>query len=133
MKFRFLSDPIFLASVALYALNRWLLRPAFPDNGFLHGYLTDLLCLPVFVPFLVWAMWRLKLRDDAPPRWSEIVIPLVFWSLMFEFWLPQTTIFGRFSRGDPFDIVAYASGGIFAFGIWKTLYRIRFSRPVSLK
>ena len=122
MRFLFLRDPLFLGSVALYFLNRGFLKAEFPENLFLHGYLTDVLCLPVWVPFMVWGMRKLGLRDESPPRWSEILVPLVFWSLMFEFWLPQTTVFGRFSRGDPFDIMAYAAGGIAAFLVWKLFY-----------
>ncbi|HEX9995769.1 MAG TPA: hypothetical protein VGB45_01390 [Abditibacterium sp.] len=123
MRFLFLRDPLFLFSVALYFFNRFFLKAQFPQNQFLHGYLTDLLCLPVWVPFMVWGMRKFGLRDESPPRWSEIFIPLAFWSLMFEFWLPQTTFFGTFAPGDLFDIMAYTVGGVGAFLIWKLIYR----------
>ncbi len=122
MRFLFLRDPIFLASVTFYFLNRLFLKTAFPESAFLHGYFTDSLCLPVWVPLMVWGMRKLRLRDDSPPRWSEILIPLIFWSLIFEYWLPQTEVFGHFAPGDPFDIAAYALGGILAFSGWKTFY-----------
>ena len=131
MRFLFLRDPLFLFSVALYLFNRGFLKAHFPQDQFLHGYLTDVLCLPVWVPFMVWGMRKFGLRDESPPRWSEILVPLVFWSLMFEFWLPQTTVFGRFAPGDPFDIMAYTVGGILAFGIWKIIYHRRWNLAAS--
>ncbi len=131
MRFLFGRDPIFLFSVALYFINRQFLKTAFPDNAFLHGYLTDCLCLPVWVPLMVWGMRQMRLRDASPPRWNEIFLPLLIWSLMFEFWLPQTEVFGHFAPGDPFDIVAYALGGIIAFGGWKIIYSGRFGWVTS--
>lgn len=122
MPFRFLRDPIFLAAVTLFLLNIFVLKPHLPRNHFTHGYLTDLLCLPVWVPFMLWVMRLCRLRSDGSPRPAEVWLPWLFWSLMFEAVLPHTSIFGRFAPGDPLDVLAYGVGGILAFIGWKAWY-----------
>jgi hypothetical protein len=122
MPFRFLRDPIFLGAVTLFLLNIFVFKPHLPRNQFTHSYLTDLLCLPVWVPFMLWLMRIVKLRDDSPPRPLEILVPWVFWSLMFEVILPRTTLLGRFAPGDPLDVAAYGVGGIFGFLAWRAWY-----------
>ncbi len=115
-------DALWLASVALVVLNKVWIKPNF--SGVLwHSFLNDLLCLPVWMPFCVWAFARLKLRDSSPPRALEIAVCLLFWSIVFEVVLPRTTIFGRFGPGDPLDVLAYAIGGFFGWLWWQHLQR----------
>ena len=116
-----IRDTLWLASVALFALNRWWIKPNF-DGALWHSYLNDLLCLPVWMPFCVWVFAKFKLRDPMPPRPLEIAVCLLFWSCVFERWLPQTEVFGHFAEGDPFDVLAYAVGGFVGWLWWRTLH-----------
>ena len=115
-------DALWLASLALFALNKWWIKPNF-DGALWHSYLNDLLCLPVWMPICVWVFAKLKLRDDAPPRALEIAVCLLFWSWVFEVLLPQTNVFGKFSAGDPFDVLAYAIGGVLGWIWWEFINR----------
>ena len=110
-------DALWLASVALFALNKWWIKPHF-DGWFWHSSLNDVLCLPVWMPVCVWIFAKFKLRDSAAPRPLEIAVCLLFWSLVFEVWLPQTELFGHFAPGDPFDVLAYAVGGMLGWAWW---------------
>ena len=116
-----LRDALWLASVALFVLNRYWIKPNF-DGWFWHSSLNDVLCLPVWMPICAWVFAKLKLRDNAPPRPLEIAVCLLFWSCVFEIWLPQTDVFGRFAPGDPFDILAYAVGGVVGWVWWQTIF-----------
>ncbi|RYG56390.1 hypothetical protein EON80_29415 [bacterium] len=123
MPFRFLRDPFFQFSVALFLTNILLLKRYLPPNPITHSYLTDLLCLPVWVPFMLWVIRCLKLRDNAPPRPLEILLPWVFWSVMFEVVLPGSPLLGGFAKGDPLDVAVYGVGGLLGFLIWRAWYR----------
>ena len=114
-------DALWLVSVALFVLNKWWIKPNFA-GWFWHGSLNDVLCLPVWMPICVWVFAKLKLRDNAPPRALEIAVCLLFWSWVFEVWLPQTDVFGKFSAGDPYDVLAYAVGGVVGWVWWKTSF-----------
>jgi hypothetical protein len=129
MAFRFLRDPLFLVAVSLFLLNIFFLKAHFSHNPFFHSYLTDLLCLPVWVPFMLWMMHLVQWRGDAAPHWLEILLPWLFWSCLFEVVLPHTSLFGRFAPGDPGDVAAYGAGGILGFFVWRAWY----SAPRTLK
>ena len=62
---------------------------------------------------------------DAPPRWYEILIPLLLWSWVFELWLPHTRPFGRLAISDPADILFYALGALLASLFWHQRYRVQ--------
>jgi hypothetical protein len=123
MKFRYLRDPLFLACLALYFANRWLMKPLLA-GGFFHTHFNDLICLPFWVPIMLFGMQKLGLRaDDRPPRSYEILIPLVMWSAVFELYLPQTPYFRQLMIADPIDIIYYALGGLGAALFWEFHYR----------
>lgn len=111
-------DPLWLCSVALFALNRWWIKPNF-SGAFWHSSLNDVLCLPAWMPIMVWLFARLRLRDWTPPRPLEIVVCWLFWSVVFEVWMPHTSAFGRFAPGDPMDVLAYGAGGVIGFLWWE--------------
>ena len=76
MRFLYLRDPLFLLCVLTYFVNRFVLK-AIWTTGFIHEHLNDLICLPFWVPILLFAQRRVGLRDnDDPPRSAELVIPL---------------------------------------------------------
>lgn len=114
-RFLYCRDPLFLIGCIAYAVNRWLLKPR-TTNAFLHGYFNDLWLIPCAVPPILWLHRRLRLRaDDRYPRVSEIVLHLVFWSVLFEYIGPK---FMPHTVGDPLDVLAYAAGALVASVWW---------------
>jgi hypothetical protein len=125
MRFRYLTDPLFLFCFILYFLNRWLLKPYFP-NHFSYNSLNDVICIAFWVPIMLFIMRKLCLRkDDAPPRGSEILIPLILWSWFFEAFLPFVPFFSRYATPDCHDILSYTAGALLAAIFWKIWYRQR--------
>jgi hypothetical protein len=120
MRFLYLRDPLFLFCLVTYFLNRFVLKAIWKE-GFVHEHLNDLLCIPFWVPIMLFAQRRLGLRDsDAAPRPSELVIPLIIWSWMFEIVLPAMD--GRFVA-DHLDILYYSVGTLAAGIFWNWWYR----------
>lgn len=126
MPFRYLRDPLFLFCVAAYSVNRLVLKPHIHGGvfgAFLHGSLNDVICLPFWVPIMVWMMHKVGLRPgDAPPQAVEILIPLLLWSWFFELILPTLGPFRRLAVCDPEDILCYALGTLLAALFWGRYY-----------
>ena len=119
MRFRYLKDPLFLFCFFLYFINRWILKPYFP-NDFSRDSLNDVICIPFWVPIMLFLMRKVRLRkDDAPPRASEILIPLILWSWVFEDYLPFVPFFKRLATSDYMDIFSYTVGALVAAIFWK--------------
>src|SRR4051794_34888809 len=109
MRFRYLKDPLFLCSVALYFVNRWLLK-RYLSNEFSRDYLNDVICIPFWVPIMLFIMRKTQLRrDDCAPKGSEILIPLIVWSFVFELYLPTVPFFRHLATSDCRDIVSYTA------------------------
>lgn len=122
MKYRYLRDPLFLFCLALYFVNRWILKPYF-SNEFSRSYLNDVICIPFWVPIMLFMMRKTGLRrDDVPPRANEILIPLIIWSWVFEAYLPFTRMFGHLATSDYLDIFSYTIGAFLAAMFWKIWY-----------
>jgi len=120
LRFRYLRDPLFLACAAAYLVNRVILRRVW-EGGFVHDHLNDLICLPVWVPVMLWVERRLGLRrHDGPPEALEVIIPLLAWSWLFEIALPKTEFFGRYCVADHRDILYYAAGALGAVFFWRS-------------
>lgn len=123
MPFRYLSDPLFLACFFAYWVNR-LLEARGMSAPVFRGYLNDLICIPFWIPILVWVQRRLRLRrHDAPPQSYEIAIPLVIWAAVFEVILPTTPTWAGLAVPDPNDVLCYALGGLVAVHFWGWWYR----------
>jgi hypothetical protein len=123
MRFRYLKDPLFLFCLALYFINRWILKRYFP-NEFCQDFLNDFICIPFWVPIMLYLMRKARLRrTDDPPRGSEIIIPLIIWSWIFEAWLPSLPFFKHLATSDFHDILCYTSGALLAALFWKAWYR----------
>jgi hypothetical protein len=113
-RFGYALDPLCIFACGLYALNRFWLRHHV-GGTFLQGQFNDLLLIPAALPFLLWLQRRLHLRpDDQRPRWSEITLHLVAWSIAAELIAPH--LFAH-ATGDWRDVVAYTTGAI-AAGVW---------------
>ena len=107
--------------LAAYFVNRLVLKSVWED-GFVHEHQNDLICIPFWVPMMLAAQRGLGLRDDLPPRTCELVIPLVFWSLVFEIILPSIDLLeGRFVA-DHLDVVYYTLGCPGAGAFWRSRY-----------
>ena len=126
--FRYLADPVCITALALYALNRFVLKPHHIGGWFTHGYLNDLLCLPLFVPMILRAQNLLGLRPhNAFPRLWEILQHWLIFSLVFQVILPRFP-HSFTSAGDPYDILAYLAGGLLASTYWTLASRRHFHR-----
>jgi len=120
--FRYIFDPLFVMSAGIYALNRFVLKPHFA-TPFLHQHLNDLLCIPFWVPIMLFFQRIMKLRDnDDLPALREVLVPLLIWTWLFEVFLPGTDGARDWCIADPADVVSYAIGAIIAVAFWRLWY-----------
>jgi hypothetical protein len=112
--FRYFGDPLCILAAIAYAANRWWLREHV-GGDFLRGYFNDLLLIPAALPLVLWVQRRIGVRgDDTRPRWGEIALHLVMWSVTAEWLMPHLT---AHATGDWRDVIAYGIGGAVA-GCW---------------
>jgi hypothetical protein len=124
--FRYYTDPICIACLIIYPINRWYLKPHHIGGWFTHGYLNDVMCLPLFLPMILYVQRLIGLRThDGYPRWWEILQHWVIFSVVFELILPTTPRLFTHTQ-DPWNAVAYLVGGVIAGIIWK--WRARMPR-----
>ena len=113
------SSPVLSSTCA----NRWVMKPL-TTGGFLHEHLNDLICIPFWVPIMLWGQRKLAFPgSDCPPLASEIVIPLFVWSWFFEIVLPATGLVGLRAVPDHLDIAYYSLGSALAACFWRWWYR----------
>ena len=123
MRFAYLSDPLFLICLAVYLGHRGFASQGW-STPWLRAYLNDLVCLPFWVPIMLWLQRTLRLRPhDHPPQAFEVVIPLVVLATIFEVILPSTHTWSDFAYADPADVLCYAAGGLAAMWFWNWRYR----------
>jgi len=104
--------------MAIYAANRTLVRHE-PDygNDFVRHHLNDVLLVPAVLPLILAISAFLGLRKRGlAPRLYEVLVPVIIWSVAFEWVGPM---WFRRGTGDPLDALAYASGGIVSWMIWR--------------
>jgi len=122
VRFRYLRDPLFLASVAVYFVNRLILKEIW-ETGFVHEHLNDLFCIPFWVPIMLRIERLLRLRrDDGPPEPTEVIVPLLLWSWLFEIALPNTELLGSYCTADYRDVLYYSAGAFGAAIFWHAWY-----------
>ncbi|MDB5331039.1 MAG: hypothetical protein JWP03_2190 [Phycisphaerales bacterium] len=121
--FRYLADPVCVASLVLYTINRYFLKPHHIGGWFTHGYFNDVLCLPLFVPMVLYTQHLIGLRKHFGfPRSWEIFQNWAVFAVVFQVVIPRfpkTFI----AAGDPFDILAYFAGGVIAGFYWSAAAR----------
>lgn len=117
-RFGYLRDPLFLLSVGIYFINRELIKPNLHKySPLFHGHLNDFLLVPVVLPlFLLFYRWIGLRPDNAPPRFWEITLHVVVWSVFFKWFGPSILHHGT---RDWIDVGCYAGGGIVAWLIWQ--------------
>jgi hypothetical protein len=116
--FAYLADPCCIIALMIYPINRFYLKPHHIGGWFTHGYLNDLLCLPMFIPMILYVQHLIGLRPHRrfPSVW-EIFQNFAVFTVMFQVIVPRFP--KKFtSAGDPLDIVAYLAGGIIAGCYW---------------
>ena len=102
-------------SAGVYALNRLLLIPMFPEIRFFKEYLGDMMALPVYLPLSFYLAWRLRLiPGDFQLQYLHIVGAGLIFSILFEGIIPMidTT-----STRDLYDILAYFAGGLVVYRV----------------
>ncbi|MCB9877257.1 MAG: hypothetical protein H6835_06600 [Planctomycetes bacterium] len=119
--FRYWRDPLCVGAAVVYALNRYWWKPLLPGSAsFVHGYLGDVLLLPVLVPIALAVQRRLGLRaHDGPPTVVELLVHWMLWSWCFEWLGPRLPALAPGAVADPWDLLAYAAGGMLAALWWR--------------
>jgi len=112
--------------MGIYVLNRFVLKPHHIGGWFTHGYLNDILCLPIFVPIILRFQSALGIRrHHLPPTLFEIFQNWAVFSIVYQVILPRLPAF--VTAGDPWDMLAYAAGG-FAAWLWWNRHGLSFPR-----
>jgi hypothetical protein len=101
--FRYGLEPLSLAACALYAANRWLMKPLLA-SPFLRGHFNDLLLIPCALPLVLWLH-------------AEISLHLAMWTLIAEWIGPHWLHRGV---GDWWDVGAYTLGAVIAAIAWRS-------------
>ena len=118
-RFAYWRDPLFVAALSAYAINRWAIALLLPT--WWQGHFADLLLVPVGLPLWLWCERRVGWRDhDGIPRWREIAFVLVVWAVAAELVAPW--MFAH-ATGDGWDVLAYAIGAFTAGLAWRTRAR----------
>jgi hypothetical protein len=131
-KFGYWHDPVFLVSLAVYVINRTLIKPNLHHySPLFHGHLDDTLTVPVALPiYLLVYRWIGFRPDDEPPRWWEVAFHVAVWDVFFEWFGPLVLHRGV---ADPFDAWCIAGGGLVAWALWRggrTARRVVSKSPV---
>jgi hypothetical protein len=122
-RFGYWADPICVGCAILYGLNRWYLKPHRIGGHFTIAYLNDVMCLPLFVPLILYVQRLLNIRKhDGYPRLWEVLQQWVIFSVWFKIILVRFPHVFRVAR-DPLDILAYLAGGLLAYAIWHSWER----------
>ncbi|MBA2781206.1 hypothetical protein [Billgrantia kenyensis] len=116
-EFRYLLDKLFLFSLTIYILNKWLVPNSLKGGiAFFNNYLNDLIFPAVAIPLILFITKLSKLRyPDTPPKLSEIIPPIIVWSIGFEYVGP---VYLNRGTADIFDVVAYFAGGLGSWMWW---------------
>ncbi len=127
-RFGYWRDPVFLACLGVYVLNRAVIKPHLPHySPLLDGHLDDTLTVPVALPLYLLAYRLIGLRpDDEPPRWWEVALHLAVWELFFKWFGPFVLHRAVY---DPVDMGCIAAGGLMAWLLWQ---RGSWLRPWSV-
>jgi hypothetical protein len=115
-RFKYVLDPLCLGGAALYALNRWGIRPH-THVALFRFWFNDTLLIPCALPPLLFVHRCLRVRShDNAPTIGEVLGHLVFWSVLFEVIGPHCF---RRATGDLRDVVAYAAGALISWAWWQ--------------
>jgi hypothetical protein len=123
MPFAYLKDPLFLACFFTYWVHRWSAAHGM-STPLLRAHLNDVICIPFWVPIMLWIERQLGLRQhDGPPNTIEVLIPLIVLAAAFEVVIPSHPEWHVPTVPDPKDVLAYCIGSLVAVAIWQWRYR----------
>lgn len=91
-------------------VNNWL--PVWIEN-----YGTDLLCMPIILTLVLVGVRLIKKDDQLVLPLFSILIITIFWSVYFEYYLPQKS---DGHTADIWDVVMYTTGSV-AFIVWQKM------------
>jgi hypothetical protein len=116
--FGYWRDPLFLVCLAIYAVNRLLIKPHLHHySPVFHGHLNDSLTVPVALPIYLFAYRLIGFRpDDQPPRWWEVALHVAVWIVFFKSFGPSVLHQGV---PDPIDSWCIGIGGLVAWFVWR--------------
>jgi hypothetical protein len=128
--FGYWRDPVFLVSLAIYVINRALIKPHLhPYSPLFHGHLDETLTVPVALPiYLLVYRWIGFRPDDAPPRWWEVGLHAAVWMVFFKGFGPVILHHGV---ADPIDDWCIAGGGLLAWALWRMQAPSSKSKAIS--
>ena len=123
-RFGYWRDPVFLICLAIYVINRTLIKPNLHYySPLFHGHLNDTLTIPVALPiYLLVYRWIGFRPDDLPPRWWEVALHVAVWMVFFKWFGP---VILRHGVADPIDDWCMAGGGLIAWMLWQRGGRMR--------
>jgi hypothetical protein len=125
MRYSYLRDPLFLVCFVAYWAHRWLAAHGM-STLLLRGHLNDVICIPFWLPIMLWISRRLRLRGhDGPPDAVEIIVPLLIFSALFEVVIPAQQILRVPTYADPYDVLSYCLGALVAAVFWRWYYHPR--------
>jgi hypothetical protein len=114
--FSYALDPLCVGACALYAVNRFLIKPHV-GPGFFHSHFNDALLIPAALPLMLWVYRRLGWRKgDAAPSWREVAAHTVLWAVICEGIGPR--MMPRYGVADWLDVIAYLVGAVVAWVFW---------------
>jgi hypothetical protein len=117
-RFRYFADPLVICCLIVCPINRFYWKPHHIGGWFTHGYLNDVMCLPLFVPISLYLQRQLEIRKhDGYPRLWEIFQHWLIFTLVFQVIMPRFPNIFR-GAGDPWDILAYLIGGVIGAIYW---------------
>jgi hypothetical protein len=116
-RFGYWRDPLFLVCLAIYLVNRLLIKPNLHHySPLFHGHLDDTLTVPVALPVYLFVYRVIGFRpDDQPPRWWEVALHVAVWDVFFEWFGP---LYLHHGVEDPIDAACIAGGGVAAWAFW---------------
>jgi len=116
-EFGYWRDPLFLMSVGIYVINREWIKPNLHHySPLFHGHLNDCLFVPAALPlYLLFYRWIGLRPDDDAPRFWEMTLHVLVWSIFFKWFGPSILHQGT---ADWLDVGCYAGGGLVAWWIW---------------
>ena len=125
-RFGYWRDPVFVICLAVYVINRTLIKPNLHHySPLFHGHLNDTLTVPVALPiYLLVYRWIGFRPDDAPPRWWEVFLHALVWMIFFEWFGP---LYLHKGVADPIDAWCIAGGGLASWLIWQSYVHVRKS------
>lgn len=117
-RFGYWRDPLFLICLAVYIVNRMVIKPSLHQySPLFHGHLNDTLTVPVALPiFLLVYRWIGFRPDDESPRWWEVALHVAVWIVFFKWFGPLVLHRGV---ADPIDSWCFAGGGLAAWVAWR--------------